>query len=115
MENFVQFGNRSTEMTVTSSTFEQVMDLIFPEPSQDCKTTRGWTMRQNKKDALWNCYNADDVRPYHGTAWGIINAVADYESHVRTKNVEISMGHALNGNMKLLQKTVEFLRLGDKA
>lgn len=111
MKSFVEIGNKSSEIPVSTGRFEELMDILFPKPSDECKTKRGWTIRENKMNALWSCYNAEDIRQYHGTAWGIMNAVADYESHYRTKNLEVTMGHALNGDMKMLQKTVQFLGL----
>lgn len=109
MKNFVAFGNRAIDTTVSSSALEQISELLFPKPNENCKTQKGWTMREKKIDALWKCYDAADIRPYRDTAWGVINAVADYESHHRTKNLDVTMGRALTGEMRLLQTAMNFL------
>lgn len=111
MQNFVELGNRAAETMVSSDRFEKLLKVIFPTPSKECKTKRGWTMRENRMDLFWDCYKSEDIRPYTGTAWGIMNAVADYESHLRSKTPDVVMGRVLDSNMKMLQQTVQFLGL----
>ena len=73
------------------------------------------------KDGFMYCYFAPDILKFKDTAWGVVNAAADFAGHARPRRVtaktnETRWANTMNGNiivdttflhmMKLLNKEV---------
>lgn len=56
------------------------LDELVPVPTED---GRSRTMAQNTQAAIWGCYTtSDDIAPISGTAWGALQAVTEFDSHI---------------------------------
>lgn len=108
MDNFVEFGNRAADKLVSPNMTEAIVEELFPGTNGDSKTAK--TRRENRINQLERCYNAPDLAAYRGTAWGILNAVADYETH-RKQNWQTLMAKTMRGEQRLLNKTISFLSM----
>jgi hypothetical protein len=62
-----------------------------------------------KHDVLRMVWEAENIKQFHGTGWGVINAVSDFATHYRTK--EKNAGH----NERLFEKVIDGHELIDKA
>lgn len=54
---------------------------MFPIKGDDL-TKRAITLNTKKLDLLMECYREDDLANVRGTAWGAIQAVSDFETHL---------------------------------
>jgi len=68
---------------VTPKTWDALVATLFPEPKKG--TDRRKDTVNERRVALTEALNVDDLANYRGTAWGAINAVADYVDHANVK------------------------------
>lgn len=108
MDQMVSFGNRAADQKISPATIEALADeLLKPEEEteQSAKTL------ERRKSLFEKCYDAADLKPYRGTAWGILNAVSDYETHVYGTATG-RMKRTLNDQLQLLNRAAAFLAQG---
>lgn len=74
-----------TATKVSDEQWEQIVDMIAPMPKADQnKTSRGATIAEGKRDALWDLWTKDErVAPWNGTAFGAYQAYNTYQHHIR--------------------------------
>lgn len=73
-----------TAQTVTDREWFKFLDLYVPIDSTMDKG-RGLTMANNKREALTSMYRNDPrVAPWNGTAFGVVQAVNTFVTHVQT-------------------------------
>lgn len=61
---------------------ERVVNWLFPVPAEEVDMNSFARFQlQTAKDKFITAYNADDNYNFRGSAWGIINAYADYITH----------------------------------
>lgn len=60
--------------------FEKLLNDLIPLPEEKGKK---YTIAQREQSKLYSAYNASDLDNVRNTAWGVINAVADYSDHAR--------------------------------
>ena len=78
MDEFVEFGNRAADQKVSPAALETLVDDLF-KPVKNTESSRKTFDRH--KTAFELCLRQPDLTAYQGTAWGILNAVSDYETH----------------------------------
>lgn len=61
---------------------EFVNEILFPEKENLSK--RGETLLGQARDLIWKAINASDLENVKNTGWGLYQAVADYNDHMRT-------------------------------
>ena len=106
MERFVEFGNRAVDAKVGEGKVEELVDLMFPK--RDVMSEVVVRHREGKIREFERYYDAADIRPYRGSVWGLVNAVADYEMH-RKQSADALMNRTLRGEQKLLNQAISFL------
>lgn len=76
---------RLTSAKVSDEQWESIVDMIAPMPKADQnKTSRGATIAEGKRDALWDLWTKDErVSPWTGTAFGAYQAYNTYQHHIR--------------------------------
>ena len=57
----------------------RAVNTLFPV--EEDASPRTLALAERKRSALFEAYNADDNANYAGTAWGLVNAYADYMTH----------------------------------
>jgi len=106
-ETFIQDAERLASKKIG---LEEYLDRLLPLP--DKMPDEGGRAIQNTKDhreAIANLYyNAEDLAPFKGTAWGAVQSVADYVSHSQPKRASATFAERrfeqlLDGH-QLLQK-----------
>jgi len=71
---------RLTNVQVSEGDWNAFLDTLAPVPEQE---GRAATMAENKRAQLANLYYSDArVAPWHGTAWGVVQAVNTHAHHV---------------------------------
>lgn len=72
-------AEKLASIKVSDSAFEAILDNIYPieDGMSDVRKRRIDFMKQE----VFNCLGAADLSNYRGTAYGIINAVADFADH----------------------------------
>ncbi len=74
-----------TSTKVSDEQWEQIVDMIAPMPKPDAnKTSRGATIAEGKREALWNLWTKDErAAQWNGTAFGAYQAYNTYQHHIR--------------------------------
>lgn len=109
MENFVEYGNRAIDTKCTDEKLEGLYDVLFGE--KESKEGRALTIRNRNIEKLESCLVAPDLTVYNGSVWQVLNAVSDFETHVKPTTSamrENLAGRILDGNMSLYDKTVKY-------
>lgn len=67
--------------TLSDSAIEGMLDTLYPtdENTSNCKRER----LESLKASIFTCLDAEDVKPYRGTAYGALMAVTDYADHCK--------------------------------
>lgn len=73
------FGNKAEEMAMKKVKLDSVIDRIFELPPEASNRAAA-NIEANKAEFL-KIYNNDDNGNFRGTAWGLLNAATDYETH----------------------------------
>lgn len=109
MDNFVEFGTRAIDKAYGRDKLEGLFDVLFGKKEE--KTGKALTIRNKNIRALIDCMDAPDLNAYHGSVWQVLNAVSDFETHVKpnTENMRENLtGRILDGNLSLYDKTVKY-------
>lgn len=88
-----------TAEPVNEARWDRFLTATIPMPEEK---GRARTMAENKRDAMTGLWLGDDrVSPWHGTAFGVVQAVNTYEHHISTvrgaQRQERNMLNALKG------------------
>lgn len=109
MTEFCEFGERKAEQKVGEGTFEKLLETIFPH-----KEGESWNKRMDidfNRRQFERCVNAPDLRQFKGTAWALINAASDYETHFKKTKKERLMKDALNAKLEITNAVMDFLTI----
>lgn len=103
MDNLAITADRLANVNITNDEIRAYMQELFPINTEDSDRQQG-NMKKAQTD-LMACYYMDDLDKFRGTAWGFVNAVADYADHTaplrntdtfKERNFErIIVGHPL--------------------
>lgn len=105
MNTLVDFGNRAADKKVTPETIEALAEEIL---TPDGNTKQSAETFEKRKSIFEHCLFSPDLTQYRGTAWGVLNAVSDYETHyIGTPTGR--MKRTMNDQLKLLNRAKDFL------
>lgn len=80
MENLKEEADKLTQVVVLAPQFADFLMKMFPTNSK--MSERRIANVENQRKAVAELYNhKDDIQKFHGTAYGVMNAVADWVSH----------------------------------
>lgn len=82
-EKMAIYGDRAANINLSNDEVAKVIDKVFP--IDDTFSDRKKNNVQKEREEFNKCIYAIDLRPFYGTAWGLINAAADYASHKQSK------------------------------
>ena len=71
-------AERLATIKIDTSMLERYLNSAFKINEED---SRAKTAQVFRRDEFMQAYNQDDNANFRGTAWGIINALADYSTH----------------------------------
>lgn len=81
MENLKEEADKLTQVVVLAPQFADFLMKMFPTNSK--MSERQIANVENQRKAVAEIYNhKDDIQKFHGTAYGVVNAVADYAVHM---------------------------------
>lgn len=76
------FENQAEKMAMKKVNINTIMNALFEIPPQASSRTAD-RIEQNRAEFL-NMYNSADNANFKGTAWGVLNAATDFETHKPT-------------------------------
>lgn len=85
-EEFAAQVDHLTNVDVSDRAWNQFLEAQFPTTNPDGtpKKGRGLTMATRNQGKLWDLWNTDPrVKPWAGTAFGVVQAVNTFETHVK--------------------------------
>ena len=88
MRGFTNTAEELALLKITDADRNKICDAFFE--STKAVTERQQAALNDKKYRFNLCYNDDDNSNFRGTAWGLINALTDYETHKERKQTEHS-------------------------
>lgn len=94
-------ADRFVNIKITDEKLEEILKDLFPVNAED--TDRRKNNMQEMKDKYMICYFAPDIAKFRGTAWGAINAMSDFATHIAPKRVtgtyaEKNWGRIIDGH-----------------
>lgn len=105
-------GDTLIQKRIGSWQMHRMVDALFPMPGgkrpDEVDEGRAKTMVLNRREAVLDCLKADDLGNVKDTAWGFVQAVADWDDHYRTnKNEDIRLSRVLFGDAKYKDRSME--------
>lgn len=81
MENLKEEADKLTQVVVLAPQFADFLMKMFPTNSK--MSERQIANVENQRKAVAEIYNhKDDIQKFHGTAYGVLNAIADWNGHM---------------------------------
>lgn len=81
MDELEQEATVLVDTKIENSYLEQLIDIMYPVDASTSE--RKLRNIQDMKDNIYMCYGAEDIKKFKDTAWGAVNAVSDFVSHIR--------------------------------
>ena len=72
---------------VSDHALHKIVDKFFDLAKEDI-SKREKANLEEKRAHFFKCYNAEDNQNFLGTGWGVVNAMADFETHKKRKQTE---------------------------
>lgn len=79
MDSLAKEAEEWANITVNTEHLHKILDAVFPEKAN--ATDRAKENIKRNKDQFMACVFAPDLVKFVGTAWGVINAAADFVGH----------------------------------
>lgn len=104
MTNLAETADILANTTVSEEEVRDVLNELYPTKTED--TDRRKQNIEEIKDQFMVCYFAPDILKFKNTAWGAVQAAADFTTHVAPKRAnenyrEKNFGKVLDGNVIL--------------
>jgi len=108
-------ANKFVNSAITEKEYREFVEELFPLP-KDADAPENKRRKENTV-YLWNlvnfCYIAEDIKQFHGTKWGAINAVSDAVYHGtprrETQNYKANLWYKSMSGNAILDKAMELL------
>lgn len=81
MDELEQEATVLVDTKIEDSYLEQLIDVMYPVDASTSE--RKLRNIRDMKDNIYMCYGAEDIKKFKDTAWGAVNAVSDFVSHIR--------------------------------
>ena len=104
-------GNALINTKVSPGDMEAMISALFPMTGgvsiDEAEEGRAKTMVLNRREAIWDALDADDLANVKKTAWGFVQAVADWDDHNRfAKNNDLRANRVLFGSNEVKQRSL---------
>lgn len=102
MSSLAEEAEKLAGIKISDDELMAILDEMFPV-NEVVDSKRKIVNIETVKKNILKCYDAPDIKDFKGTAWGVINAAADFVDHVTpsrlTKNYqENNWGRIMNGH-----------------
>lgn len=109
MGDLAEYADVLTKTQVSDEELKKILNEMFPV--EDDATNRKKSSAEQAKESYMICYFAPDIAKFQGTAWGVVNAMADMVGHAaplrQTKDYDANnWGRIMDGHV-LMDKLVE--------
>ena len=114
-DDLQEVGDALIGTKVDRAQMYRMVTRLFPLPegkrADEVEDGRSKTMVLNRREAVMDCLNADDLANVKGTAWGFVQAVADWDDHHRhAKNDDIRVNRTLFTASSAKDRALEIAR-----
>lgn len=110
-EDFAAEVEQLCAVTVTDAQWEKFLDGIasLTDANGEPKEGAGLTRASNRRDEYQRLWNYDDrVKPWKGTAWGVVQAANTYAHHIQSfhgdDRAQRNQSMAISGDIEKLDK-----------
>jgi phage/plasmid-like protein (TIGR03299 family) len=79
MNGLDQYAQQMIDRKVDNDEIQKILEELFPLKEGDGKITEARV--HNAKAEFMSCYFMPDIEQFRGTAWGLVNAMADMVDH----------------------------------
>lgn len=84
MDAFIDKADVLEQIKITQKKFDDILNAVFPLKEQEegeevSRTNQNVIKLRSGVTDIWR--TADDLQPFRNTAWGVVNAFADFASH----------------------------------
>jgi len=105
-------GDALIQKRVDRTQMNRMVANLFPMPDgkrpDEVEDGRAKTMVLNRREAIMDCLGADDLGNVKDTAWGFVQAVADWDDHHRhAKNTDIRLSRVLFGGNAVKDRALQ--------
>ena len=113
MESLKEEADKMTQIVITHPMLEDFLKMAFPTSEKN--TDRKNANIEYQKDIFRNIYeNKDDLKKFHGTAWGLANAAADFVPHATparmSKNYRENNFMTIVDGAELMKQVADFVK-----
>lgn len=107
MEELAGYADEARKTLVSDAELKEYLNELFP--TEEEITQRRMKNISEAKEAFMMCYFAPDLAKFRGTAWGVLNAMADFVGHAQphrncSSYAENNWNRIMDGHV-LLDKT----------
>ena len=104
LDEFAVEADRLAHTRISDDEVQKVLNEMFPTTAD--MSERQLNTNKKAKDNFMVCYYMPDIEKYHGTKYGIINAMADFADHVAPARMtktyaEANFDRVVNGHILL--------------
>ena len=108
MDNLTEYADAAKKIKLSDDALKSYLDELFPVLGEP--TERKVRNSREAKDAFMVCYYAPDIVKFQGTAWGALNAMADFVGHAqphsnRKTYAENNWGRIMDGHVLMDKMT----------
>lgn len=110
MNGFTNTAEELAALHITDTDRYAIMDAFFDSTKE--MTERQRAAMEEQRAFFEKCYEEDDNTNFRGTAWGIINALSDFETHravKQTENVSESRFMSVTFDTTTMQKMLSII------
>ena len=93
MSALVEDADKLANTTVSDEQVNKIIELVFPIAPD--ATDRTINSIKDCREDFMRAYNAEDIKKFQGTAWGVVNAAADYADHYSIRRQTKNSGERL--------------------
>lgn len=104
-------GETLINTKVSGWKMNKMVNALLPLPegkrADEVEEGRAKTLTLNRREAVLDCLKADDLANVKDTAWGFVQAVADWDDHHRTaKNSDVRADRILFGTSNFKERSL---------
>jgi len=107
-----EIGDALITKKLTGARMNDLITALLPLPGgksdSEVEEGRGKTIIMNRREAIWEALDADDLANVNDTAWGFLQAVGDWDDHIRfAKNDDKRADRVLFGSNAYKQRALD--------
>ena len=110
-DDLEEIGNTLINTKVSGWQMNKMVSDLLPMPDgkrvDEVEDGRAKTLTLNRREAIMDCLKADDLANVKDTAWGFVQAVADWDDHYRSaKNADVRTDRILFGTAAVKERSL---------